>query len=166
MKSSRGAESPIRVVDLVFSSGESRKWEIIEISSYRNFFSRGSFLLRSVQTIAFNLPNDERVRKEKGAKKVRGVINIVAWISMAILFCQYSRKKCSNSKNGEIKNAVDLSFAATLFKTKTLKAKVYHLGGDNGRKCWTITYQIIWKVMVDVNGGQYPIKLSEKRWWT
>jgi len=49
MKSSRGAESPIRVVDLVFSSGESRK---------------------SVQTIAFNLPNDERVRKEKGAKKV------------------------------------------------------------------------------------------------
>ena len=27
-------------------------------------------MLRSVQTIAFNLPNDERVRKEKGAKKV------------------------------------------------------------------------------------------------
>jgi len=49
MKSTRGAESPIRVVDLVFSSGEARK---------------------SVQTIAFNLPNDERVRKEKGAKKV------------------------------------------------------------------------------------------------
>ena len=36
------------------------------------------FLLRSVQTIAFNLPNDERVRKEKGAKKVRGFINVVA----------------------------------------------------------------------------------------
>ena len=33
-------------------------------------------MLRSVQTIAFNLPNDERVRKEKGAKKVRGVINL------------------------------------------------------------------------------------------
>ena len=29
-----------------------------------------SNVLRSVQTIAFNLPNDERVRKEKGAKKV------------------------------------------------------------------------------------------------
>jgi hypothetical protein len=49
VKAKRGRESPIRVVDLVFSSGDARK---------------------SVQTIAFNLPNDERVRKEKGAKKV------------------------------------------------------------------------------------------------
>ena len=49
VKTERGAESPIRVVDLVYTSGDARK---------------------SVQTIAFNLPNDERVRKEKGAKKV------------------------------------------------------------------------------------------------
>ena len=49
MKTDRGSESPIRVVDLVYSSGEARK---------------------AVQTVAFNLPNDERVRKEKGAKKV------------------------------------------------------------------------------------------------
>ena len=49
MKTDRGAESPIRVVDLVFAAGDARK---------------------SVQTLAFNLPNDERVRKEKGAKKV------------------------------------------------------------------------------------------------
>lgn len=49
VKTVRGAESPIRVVDVVFTSGDARK---------------------SVQTIAFNLPNDERVRKEKGAKKV------------------------------------------------------------------------------------------------
>jgi hypothetical protein len=49
VKTKRGAESPIRVVDLVFGSGDARA---------------------SVQTIAFNLPNDERVRKEKGAKKV------------------------------------------------------------------------------------------------
>lgn len=49
VRTKRGAESPIRVVDLVYSSGDARK---------------------SVQTIAFNLPNDERVRKEKGAKKV------------------------------------------------------------------------------------------------
>ncbi len=49
VKTQRGAESPIRVVDLVYSSGDARK---------------------SVQTIAFNLPNDERVRAEKGAKKV------------------------------------------------------------------------------------------------
>jgi hypothetical protein len=49
VKTTRGRESPIRVVDLVFSAGDARK---------------------SVQTIAFNLPNDERVRKEKGAKKV------------------------------------------------------------------------------------------------
>jgi Peptidase family M49 len=45
----RGGDSPIRVVDLVFTSGEARI---------------------GVQTIAFNLPNDEVVRKEKGAKKV------------------------------------------------------------------------------------------------
>jgi hypothetical protein len=48
-RGNRGGESPIRVVDLVFTSGDARK---------------------SVQTIAFNLPNDEKVRKEKGAKKV------------------------------------------------------------------------------------------------
>lgn len=55
-RGNRGAESPIRVVDLVYTSGDARK---------------------SVQTIAFNLPNDERVRKEKGAKKVmlRNIIN-------------------------------------------------------------------------------------------
>ena len=49
IKTERGHESPIRVVDLVFTAGDARK---------------------SVQTIAYNLPNDERVRKEKGAKKV------------------------------------------------------------------------------------------------
>lgn len=45
----RGTESPIRVADLFFSGGDTRS---------------------GVQTIAFNLPNDERVRKEKGSKKV------------------------------------------------------------------------------------------------
>ena len=49
VRTKRGSESPIRVVDLVFTAGEARK---------------------SVQTIAFNLPNDEKVRAEKGAKKV------------------------------------------------------------------------------------------------
>jgi hypothetical protein len=47
MRTARGAESPIQVADLVFSSGDARK---------------------SVQTIAYNLPNDERVQAEKGAK--------------------------------------------------------------------------------------------------
>lgn len=47
--STRGTESPIRVVDLVWSSGEARS---------------------GVQTLAFNLPNDERVREAKGSKKV------------------------------------------------------------------------------------------------
>ena len=45
----RGGESPIRVADLVFSAGDARK---------------------GVQTLAFNLPNDERVREAKGSKKV------------------------------------------------------------------------------------------------
>ncbi len=45
----RGAESPIRVVDEVFVGGDSKA---------------------GVQTLAFNLPNDERVREAKGSKKV------------------------------------------------------------------------------------------------
>jgi hypothetical protein len=45
----RGSESPIRVVDVVFTSGDAN---------------------RGVKTIAFNLPNDERVREAKGSKKV------------------------------------------------------------------------------------------------
>jgi hypothetical protein len=45
----RGDESPIHVTDLVFGSGDART---------------------SVQTMAFTLPNDERIRAEKGAKKV------------------------------------------------------------------------------------------------
>jgi Peptidase family M49. len=44
-----GGYSPIRVVNLVFSSGDAN---------------------RGVQTAAFNLPNDERVVAEKGSKRV------------------------------------------------------------------------------------------------
>jgi hypothetical protein len=44
-----GAASPIRVVNEVFSSGEGNS---------------------GVQTAAFNLPNDERVVKEKGSKRI------------------------------------------------------------------------------------------------
>jgi hypothetical protein len=44
-----GAASPIRVVDVVFTSGEANQ---------------------GVQTAAFNLPNDEQVVKEKGSKRV------------------------------------------------------------------------------------------------
>lgn len=45
----RGTESPIRVVQEIFTAGDAR---------------------RGVQTAAFNLPNDERVREAKGSKKV------------------------------------------------------------------------------------------------
>jgi hypothetical protein len=44
-----GEASPIRVVDVVFTSGDAN---------------------RGVQTAAFNLPNDEQVVKEKGSKRV------------------------------------------------------------------------------------------------
>jgi len=52
----RGSDSPIRVVDEVYSAGDTRA---------------------GIQTIAFNLPNDERVREAKGSKKVllRNVMN-------------------------------------------------------------------------------------------
>ena len=45
----RGSESPVSVVDVVFTGGDTKA---------------------GVQTIAFNLPNDEVVREEKGSKKV------------------------------------------------------------------------------------------------
>jgi len=46
---SRGKASPISVVNVVYTSGDTRA---------------------GVQTMAFNLPNDERVREAKGSKKV------------------------------------------------------------------------------------------------
>ncbi|MFT5233011.1 MAG: hypothetical protein ACI9UK_000874 [Candidatus Krumholzibacteriia bacterium] len=45
----RGSESPIRVVDELFVAGDTRS---------------------GIQTIAYNLPNDEKVREAKGSKKV------------------------------------------------------------------------------------------------
>jgi len=45
----RGAESPISVVDVLYTAGDTRA---------------------GVQTLAFNLPNDEVVREKKGSKKV------------------------------------------------------------------------------------------------
>lgn len=45
----RGTDSPIRVVDEIYVGGDSKN---------------------GVQTLAFNLPNDERVREAKGSKKV------------------------------------------------------------------------------------------------
>jgi hypothetical protein len=52
----RGSESPIRVVQEIYTGGDAR---------------------RGVQTAAFNLPNDEFVREKKGSKKVllKNVIN-------------------------------------------------------------------------------------------
>ncbi|HEX9162328.1 MAG TPA: peptidase [Thermoanaerobaculia bacterium] len=52
----RGSESPIRVVQELYTAGDAR---------------------RGVQTAAFNLPNDEYVREKKGSKKVllKNVIN-------------------------------------------------------------------------------------------
>src|SRR6185369_945200 len=51
-----GSESPIRVVQEIYTAGDAR---------------------RGVQTAAFNLPNDEFVREKKGSKKVllKNVIN-------------------------------------------------------------------------------------------
>ena len=72
MKSSRGAESPIRVVDLVFSSGESRKWEMIKISSYRNFSSWGSFFAQVRADYSIQ-PSQRRACEEgEGGKKGEG----------------------------------------------------------------------------------------------
>lgn len=52
----RGTDSPISVVDVAFIGGDSKA---------------------GVQTIAFNLPNDERVREAKGSKKV--LLKNIGW---------------------------------------------------------------------------------------
>jgi hypothetical protein len=49
MNPNRGTDSPIRVVQEIYTAGDAR---------------------RGVQTSAFNLPNDEVVREQKGSKKV------------------------------------------------------------------------------------------------
>ena len=49
MNFKRGKSSPMAVVDVIFTTGDTKA---------------------GVQTIAFNLPNDERVREQKGSKKV------------------------------------------------------------------------------------------------
>jgi hypothetical protein len=49
MNFDRGSSSPVKVVNEVFAAGDTKA---------------------GVQTIAFNLPNDERVREAKGSKKV------------------------------------------------------------------------------------------------
>ena len=58
-----GAMAPIRVVNTIFSSGDAN---------------------RGVQTAAFNLPNDERVIREKGSKRVMLKNNQEAKFSMVL----------------------------------------------------------------------------------
>jgi hypothetical protein len=59
-----GAMAPIRVVNTIFSSGDAN---------------------RGVQTAAFNLPNDERVIKEKGSKRVMLKNNQEAKFKMVLM---------------------------------------------------------------------------------
>ena len=75
----RGQESPLSVVVEVFSAGDTRA---------------------GVQTLAFNLPNDERVRQAKGSKKV--MLRNVAQAKFEKILMPIARKMIAPEQLGEV----------------------------------------------------------------
>jgi hypothetical protein len=71
----RGTDSPISVVDVVFVGGDSTA---------------------GVQTIAFNLPNDERVREAKGSKKV--MLKSISWAKYEKILTPIADIVCDESQ--------------------------------------------------------------------
>ncbi len=86
----RGTDSPIRVVDEVLTGGEART---------------------GVQTLAFNLPNDERVRELKGSKKV--LLKNVMRAKYDVILVPIAQRVLEGSEAGSI--AFDSYFHITLF---------------------------------------------------
>ena len=93
--SKRGAMSPIVVAQLVYAAGESKA---------------------GVQTLAFNLPNDERVREALGTKKV--MLKNVSHAKFAAILTPIARLTMS------AKDAADISFDA--FFNHTLMHEISH----------------------------------------
>ena len=128
---SLGALSPIRVVNVVFAAGDGN---------------------RGVQTAAFNLPNDERVIKEKGAKRV--MLKNVQDAKFAMVLMPIAKLALSSADQGKV------SFEA--FFTHILMHELMHGLGPhqitvNG-KATTVrhalkeTYSTIEEVKADVSG--------------
>ena len=113
----RGSESPIRVADLVFSAGDTRA---------------------GVQTIAFNLPNDERVREEKGSKKV--ILRNVMDAKFETILDPLARRVIDPAQHGEL--------VATAFFNETLFHELSHGLGPG-------------KIVVDGRATEVRLELQE-----
>lgn len=75
----RGSESPISVVDVLFTAGDTRA---------------------GVQTLAFNLPNDEVVREKKGSKKV--ILKNVSHAKYEKILVPISRRLIDDEQVGNV----------------------------------------------------------------
>jgi hypothetical protein len=126
-----GAMAPIRVVNTIYSSGDAN---------------------RGVQTAAFNLPNDERVIKEKGSKRVMLKNNQEAKFKMVLV--PISKVALPAKDQGQI--------AFDAFFTHILMHELMHgLGPHNitvGGRATTVrqefkdTYSAIEEAKADISG--------------
>jgi hypothetical protein len=126
-----GALAPIRVVNTIYSSGDGN---------------------RGIQTAAYNLPNDERVIKEKGSKRVMLKNNQEA--KFKVVLVPISKVALSSKDQG------DIAFDA--FFTHILMHELMHgLGPHNitvGGRATTVrqelkdTYSILEEAKADISG--------------
>ncbi len=151
----RGLESPIVVVQEVFTAGDTKA---------------------GVQTLAFNLPNDERVRKAKGSKKV--MLKNVSEAKFRKLLIPIAREVLAEDQLPYV------TFVA--FFNHTLMHEISHGVGPgfitvNGRKTEVKkelkeTYSTIEECKADVLGmynnifmiekGEYPPDFERQVWAT
>jgi hypothetical protein len=126
-----GAMAPIRVVNVVFSSGDAN---------------------RGVQTAAFNLPNDERVIAEKGSKRV--MLKNTQQAKFQMVLQPISRVAIAPGDRGRI--AFDAFFTHIL-----MHELMHGLGPHNisvGGRATTVrqelreTYSVIEEAKADVSG--------------
>ncbi len=151
----RGSESPISVVQEVFSAGDTKA---------------------GVQTLAFNLPNDERVRKAKGSKKV--MLKNVHEAKFEKLLKPISEIVLDNSQMEFV--TFDAFFNHTLMHEMShgLGPGFIKVAGKNTevKKELKETYSTIEECKADIlglfnnqfmiNKGVYPIKFEKEMWVT
>jgi hypothetical protein len=137
-----GALAPIRVVNVVFTAGDAN---------------------RGVQTAAFNLPNDERVVKEKGTKRV--MLKNVQEAKFRMVLQPIAKVALPETQQGNV------SFDA--FFTHILMHELMHgLGPHNitvGGRSTTVrqelkeTYSAIEEAKADVSGLWALAQLAQKK---
>ncbi len=130
LKTKRGAESPIRVVDLVFSGGDTRA---------------------GVQTIAYNLPNDERIRSEKGSKKV--MLRNVMKAKFESILTPVAREVMTESQVGLL--SAEVFFQATVFHELSHGLGPAHVTGTDRpvREALQEQYTALEEAKADVMGA-------------